>query len=320
MSTRLSGLSIAQIRSRYIHGMERLTPQLLHQLRHDTREGVRKFTTVLERRYERQRGARARLDGMLNFERVLWKTGVARIAGVDESGMGPLAGPVVAAAVVFAPGTAIDGIDDSKKLDAYEREAAEAAIREHASGIGLGMANVGEIDHCNIYHAGLLAMRRAVEALPVPPQHVLVDARTIPDVTIPQNSFNHGDGLNFSIAAASILAKTHRDRIMATLDREYPEYGFARHKGYGTAEHQDAIRTHGPCPIHRMSFPVIREWCGEYSAEFYALARRLTSAKSADALKASAQTLDDRRASLADPEARKLRIMLARRWKAAKLE
>ena len=317
MSTLVSGLSIEQIRSRYVRGSARLSPQLLSQLRHDAREGVRKLGVVLERRYDRERDARRRLDGMLNFERVLWKTGVVRIAGVDESGMGPLAGPVVAAAVVFPPGTAIDGIDDSKKLDPAEREATETAIRERAAGIGLGTVDAREIDEHNVYRAGLLAMKRAVEALPAPPQHVLVDARTIPDIGIPQNCFNRGDGLNFSIAAASIIAKTHRDRVMEALDRQYPGYGFARHKGYGTPEHQDAIRAHGPCAIHRMSFPVIREWCGEYSADFYALAEQVERAESPEALKAFEQTLDDRRTSLTEPEVRKLRIRLARRWKLA---
>src|SRR5690606_32602146 len=132
---------------------------------------------------------RNRLDAMLNFERVLWRAGIERIAGVDEVGMGPLAGPVIAAAVVFPPHTELPGIDDSKRLAPEERAAAEEQIRAAAVAIGIGCAEVADIDSVNIYQAGLLAMRRAVEALPFKPQHVLVDARSIPGVDVPQNCF-----------------------------------------------------------------------------------------------------------------------------------
>jgi ribonuclease HII len=144
-------------------------------------------------------------------------------------------------------------------------------IRAKASGLGVGIASVEEIDCLNIYHAALLAMRRAVEALPRRPQHVLVDARTVPGVDVPQNAFNKGDGINFTIAAASIIAKTERDRMMDQLDRDYPGYGFASHKGYGTPEHRDALLRLGPSAVHRMSFPVIHELRGEYSPLFYTL-------------------------------------------------
>ena len=226
---------------------------------------MRQIYATLKKRYERDSAERTRLDAMLNFERVLWRAGVQHIAGVDEVGMGPLAGPVIAAAVVFPPHTELHGIDDSKKLDLEQRVDAERRIRAVASGIAIGRAEVAEIDTVNIYHAGLLAMRRAVEALPIRPQHVLVDARNIPGVDVPQNCFNKGDGLDFSIAAASIVAKVHRDRLMDELAREHPEYGFERHKGYCTPEHQDAIRRLGPCAIHRTSFTFIRELRGEYS-------------------------------------------------------
>jgi ribonuclease HII len=158
-------------------------------------------------------------------------------------------------------------------------------------------------------------MRRAVEALPMRPQHVLVDARRIPGVDIPQNSFNKGDGINFSIAAASIVAKTHRDRLMDELARSYPEYGFERHKGYCTPEHQDAIRRLGPCAIHRRSFTFIRELRGEYSALFYGLRQRLDGADGAPALEALEQELEACRDALAEHEQRKLKLVLSRRWK-----
>jgi ribonuclease HII len=181
---------------------------------------VKQLHDILKRRYERDCTERSRLDAMLNFERVLWRAGIERIAGVDEVGMGPLAGPVIAAAVVFPPHTELAGIDDSKRLAPEERDAAEARIRAAAVAIGIGRAEVTDIDSVNIYQAGLLAMRRAVDALPVAPQHVLVDARSIPGVSVPQNCFNKGDGINFSIAAASIVAKTYRDRLMDALARE----------------------------------------------------------------------------------------------------
>jgi ribonuclease HII len=295
--------------------MERVSPQLLNKLKRDSRQGVRQIYVVLKQRYARERAERLRLDGMLNFERVLWRSGIQRIAGVDEAGTGPLAGPVVAAAVVFPPHTELPGIDDSKKLDPEQREAAEVTIRAAAAGIGIGCAEVGEIDTVNIYQAALLAMRRAVKALPVVPEHLLVDARKVPNVDVPQNCFFKGDGINFSIAAASIIAKTHRDRLMCALAEQYPEYGFAKHKGYGTADHQDAIRRLGPCPIHRMSFPVIREICGEFSALFYELKQRLAAAGERAALVAWEQELAVRRAELAEHELGKLRVMITRRWK-----
>jgi ribonuclease HII len=159
-------------------------------------------------------------------------------------------------------------------------------------------------------------MRRAVEALPMRPQHVLVDARSIPGVDMPQNCFDKGDGLDFSIAAASIVAKVHRDGLMDELAREHPEYGFDRHKGYCTPEHQDAIRRLGPCAIHRQSFTFIRELRGEYSALFYDLKRRLDEAAVAAELEAIERELGASRAAFSDSEQRKLRLVLSRRWRA----
>lgn len=315
MSVDPSQLSVGEIRRRFIQGDEPTSGQLLNKLRRDPRRGARQVYELLRRRQDRARAERLRLDSMLNFERVLWRSGLTRIAGVDEAGVGPLAGPVVAAAVVFPPGTAIPGVDDSKRIEPERREALAAEIREVASGFAVGLAQVGEIDRINVYHAGILAMRRAVEGLPEAPEHVLLDAREIPDLGIPQNRFDKGDGLDFSIAAASILAKTHRDRLMCELDRRFPEYGFAQHKGYGTAEHQAAIRDHGPCEIHRMSFPVIAELCGECSGLFYELRERLDAVEGRTGLAAFEDELAARRERLAEEEHRKLRVMVRRRWK-----
>jgi ribonuclease HII len=187
-------------------------------------------------------------------ERSLWAAGCVRIAGVDEVGMGPLAGPVVAAAVVFAPGRALGGVADSKQMTRLARERMVVRIRARALGIGIGIVGPAEIDRLNIYQAGLKAMRRALEALPFEPDHVVVDARHIPGVTVPQTPFGHGDAFVYSIAAASIVAKVHRDDLMRRLDADYPEYGFRRHVGYATREHLAALRAYGPSPLHRRSF------------------------------------------------------------------
>ena len=320
MASTIARLSIGEIRERYAGSKQPVTPQVLAKLKRDSRRGVRQIYDVLKRRHDRERAERLRLDAMLNFERVLWRSGIERIAGVDEAGTGPLAGPVVAAAVVFPPHTELFGIDDSKRLDPDQRAAAEQAIRGVAAAIGVGVAEVEEIDRVNVYRAALLAMRRAVDALRLPPQHVLVDARSIPGIAMPQNCFTKGDGIDFSIAAASIIAKTHRDRLMDELAARHPGYGFERHKGYGTPEHQDAICRLGPSPVHRMSFTFIRELRGEYAAQFYALKQRLEDAQGHAGLLSFEAELEARRAALGDDEQRKLRLMLARRWKTLPLD
>ena len=307
-------MSLAELREWVAAQGGSVSPQALKKLGRDSRRGVRQLYEGLRRRADDERQRRLHLDALLNFERVLWRTGVRWIAGVDEVGVGPLAGPVVAAAVVFPPGTEIDGVDDSKRLDAPTRERLAVEIRARAEGIGIGSAEVDEIDSVNIYQAALLAMRRAVEALPMVPQHVLVDAREVPGLPMPQNPFNKGDGINFSIAAASIVAKTHRDRLMTELDAHYPAYGFARHKGYCTAEHQEAIRRHGPCPVHRKSYAFLHELCGELSAAFYELQQRIAAALDGTALGEMARELKARAEELPEVEHKKLKLALDRRW------
>jgi ribonuclease HII len=250
---------------------------------------------------------------MLRGERALWRAGVRHVAGVDEVGVGPLAGPVVAAAVVFQAGTNLAGVDDSKRLDPETRTVLAAAIRARAIGVGIGAASVDEIDRLNVYHAGLLAMRRAVEALPVTPQHVLVDARTVPGLSVSQRAIVRGDETCFSIAAASIVAKAYRDQLMTDLDRQYPQYGFRRHKGYATAEHQAAIRRHGPCALHRQSYNFLRELRGQYSPRFYEIKDRLAGMPGTATLCAIAQELRRNAAELTEPERHKLKLLLARR-------
>ena len=195
-----------------------------------------------------------RLTRLLKRERELWASGIERICGVDEAGVGPLAGPVVAAAVVFPPGVGLKGVDDSKKLLPERRERLAIEIRECAVAWAVAIVEPEEIDRLNIYRASLAAMGRAVDGLSIKPQHILIDARRIPGCDLPQEPIVGGDALCHAIAAASILAKTARDALMRDYESVYPGYGFAEHKGYTTAAHRDALRKLGPCPIHRKSF------------------------------------------------------------------
>jgi ribonuclease HII len=315
MALALAELSLKEIQDRFADPAMAVSGQTLRQLQRDPRAGVQKLYRVLLKRSEALRREKLRLDAMLHFERLLWQAGVQHVAGVDEVGVGPLAGPVVAAAVIFPPGTEIEGIDDSKALEEGQRVLLEALIRGRAAAVGIGVVPVEEIDRLNIYHAGLKAMQLALGNLELVPQHVLVDSRTIPDVPQPQNSFDKGDGLNFSIAAASIVAKVYRDRLMAELDLQYPGYGFAGHKGYATREHQEAIRELGPCPIHRRSFDFIRELCGQYSAPFYELKARGAAIGTREAMTAWEAELRGCRGHLGEIELKKLQLLRSRVWR-----
>jgi ribonuclease HII len=179
------------------------------------------------------------------------------VGGIDEAGRGPLAGPVVAAAVVLSPGQRIEGVRDSKQLSANRRERLAGEIRSQAAAWSIGVAGVDEIDTLNILHATMLAMRRAVDGLPRAPECLKFDGNRAPDLRDYNGATETvigGDRICMEIAAASILAKVHRDDLMISIDLEFPEYGFARHKGYPTAQHKDALMQHGPCAVHRRSF------------------------------------------------------------------
>ena len=201
--------------------------------------------------------AATRLDTLLVRERELWAAGIERVAGVDEAGVGPLAGPVVAAAVIFPIGFGIPGVDDSKKLTPERRATLALAIREGALAVAVAIVESEEIDRINVYQATLAAMGRAIDGLAMKPHHVLVDARRIPGCDLPQEAIIKGDARCHAIAAASILAKTTRDALMHRYDEEFPGYGFAGHKGYCTDAHREAIRRLGPCAIHRRSFTLL---------------------------------------------------------------
>ena len=204
---------------------------------------------------------------MLRFEREYWDSGLARVAGVDEAGRGPLAGPVVAAAVVLDSAFALDeeqglfdGMTDSKKLREPRREAFYLLLEQSPSvDIGVGSAEIDEIDRLNILRATHLAMARALDALEPAPDHALVDGRPVKGLPCSSTAIVGGDGRSLSIAAASIVAKVLRDRMMRELDVLYPHYGFSRNKGYGSRAHIQALLEHGPSPVHRRSFRPVRE-------------------------------------------------------------
>lgn len=196
----------------------------------------------------------------LSRESALHSCGVRRVAGVDEAGRGPLAGPVAAAAVILPSGFSCPGLDDSKKISAKRRDDLYLNLTENPKVTwSVAIADGEEIDRLNILRATHLAMRRAVEALVPPPDHCLIDGLPLRDFPIPHDAIVKGDGLSLSIAAASIIAKVTRDRMMQEIDREFPEFGFARHQGYGTKEHLEALRIHGPCRHHRRSFQPVAQ-------------------------------------------------------------
>ena len=188
------------------------------------------------------------------LETELRAAGYTAICGVDEAGRGPLSGPVVAAACILPAGCVIEGLNDSKKLTPKQRDRLFDTVREVAVAYSVGQASPEEIDELNILNATMLAMRRAIEGLPVKADFALIDGNCARGIDLPHKTVISGDALSVSISAASILAKVTRDRICLDNDRDYPEYGFAKHKGYGTKDHMDALRRLGPCPLHRRSF------------------------------------------------------------------
>jgi len=303
--TASTAMNLKQIEAEYADPARPVPDALLAELAADPRGGARR----LHRLYMSRAAEAARLEHMLRLERPIWARGVSRIAGVDEVGIGPLAGPVVAAAVILQREARIDFLNDSKQVGEEARGRLEREIRARAT-VAIGVVEVEEIDRINVYQAGLLAMQRAVRALPCVPEHLLVDARRIPGMEMPQDAHVKGDANSLSIAAASIVAKVWRDRLMTELDAQYPGYGLAVHKGYPTPAHQAAIRRLGPSALHRRSFDFIRELMGEYSAAFYALREEADTLADGTALAAWEAEL--RRSGLAPHERRKLTLIRSR--------
>ncbi len=220
----------------------------------DQRSGVQKEVAAAKKRYVAYEAELVRLEQLSSFEKEARTKDFALIAGTDEAGRGPLAGPVVAAAVILPPNCQILGVNDSKQLSEKKREALFDEIQEKAIAFGIGVVSAQVIDEINILQATYEAMRTAIHALSPQPDYLLADAVTIPGLSLPQQAIIKGDAKSISIAAASILAKVTRDRMMKEYDLLYPAYGFGQNKGYVAASHIAALKTYGPCPIHRRSF------------------------------------------------------------------
>ncbi|MCE5248856.1 ribonuclease HII [bacterium] len=250
-------MSISRIRAL----LEETTPDdtVIDALSSDKRAGVRALARKIENERSRKNNLRAKHERLLAIERSLMAEGKKLIAGVDEAGRGPLAGPVVAGAVILPDGVCLLGLDDSKKMTAKHREEMFERITSQAVAWGIGMAENDEIDEIGILEATMKAMRIAVENLHVRPDIVIVDGNRAPGLPCEERAVVDGDALSLSVAAASVIAKVSRDRIMADMDGMFPGYGFARHKGYGCSSHIEAIRRLGPCDIHRFSFGIVPE-------------------------------------------------------------
>ena len=244
--------SIAQIKKEFAEAKEGSLEELFAQYAMDERSGVKAVLNSYRKKQEKLAKERVRLEEMRSYEHQYERYGY--VCGIDEAGRGPLAGPVVAGAVILPEDCEILWLNDSKQLSEKKREALYDEIMEKALAVSVGMASPARIDEINILQATYEAMREAIKGLGVQPGLLLNDAVTIPGIEIPQIPIVKGDAKSVSIAAASILAKVTRDHMMMEYDEIYPGYGFGKHKGYGTKAHIEALKTLGPCPIHRGSF------------------------------------------------------------------
>lgn len=273
-----SGLKIAEVQAI----VKSTTPseKLLELLRADGRQGLLKLAEQVERQLTAEKDLADRFEAMLEHEHKYLNEGYTCLAGVDEAGRGPLAGPVVAAAVVLGPDFRLFGLNDSKQLKEEERENFYLPIMQEALGVGIGIVDQQEIDQINILQASFKAMRMALAQLAIrglEPDIILVDGdKTIPGIPTFQRPIIGGDAVSASIAAASVVAKVTRDRLMVEMSKHYPGYGFERHKGYGAPEHLEALRKLGPSPIHRMTFSVVRQ--STYSEVYQSFAGLIVSA------------------------------------------
>lgn len=252
--------SIKEIRQIFKQSEREQWEPLILQYSGDERAGVQKMITQYRKKIAAHQKEMQRLERMLEFERK-YGDDFSCICGIDEAGRGPFAGPVVAGAVVLPVGLKIEGLNDSKQVSAKRREELYEEIKEKAVSFGIGMSSPARIDEINILQATYEAMQHAVEDLDVVPDLLLNDAVTIPQVPIQQVGIVKGDARSLSIAAASIMAKVTRDRLMIEYAELYPEYGFEKNKGYGSEEHRRALKQFGPCPIHRHTF--IHNWISE---------------------------------------------------------
>jgi ribonuclease HII len=250
-----------QIKTMDIKEGAKLIPLLLQ----DERSSIRKLGEALLKKLDKHIKEKERVRKLWHYENVIFKRGIELIAGIDEVGRGPLAGPVVAAAVILEKDVFIEGIDDSKKLSEAKRDTLFEIIQDKAISIGIGIVDNHVIDDINIYNATKIAMSNAIENLNIRPEFLLIDAVKLTDIHINQQALIKGDSKSISIAAASIIAKVTRDRMVKDYDVLYPQYGFGKHKGYGTKEHYEGIEKYGITNIHRKTF--LKKIVGEYLDE-----------------------------------------------------
>ena len=237
---------------------EQLSDDMIDQLQADKRKTVAQLLNKYRKRQAAVVAERQRLQKLYAYEQEFYDQGYELIAGVDEAGRGPLAGPVVVGAVILPKHCELSSLNDSKQLSSASREKLYTVIHETALAISYEVIDQETIDTMNIYYATIEGMYRCLKSLPIKPDAALIDAVPLPDLAVPSRSIIDGDRLSASIAAASIIAKVERDRIMVQYDALYPQYGFMRHKGYGTQEHCNALKQWGPCPIHRKTFEPVK--------------------------------------------------------------
>jgi ribonuclease HII len=308
-------MSIAEVRAVIAGAPPEPGDSLWSELAGDPRKGVRALHDGLLRRIEREAAAVERSKRLRRYEAALWERGVEHVAGVDEAGRGPLAGPVVAAAVVLPRELTFGGIDDSKKLTPRERERLYELIREEAVAVGVGQCSESVIDEINILRATHRAMRQALDGLGVVPGHILVDGDPVPDLPAEQTAIPRGDEESAAVAAASIIAKVTRDRLLVEYDRQYPGYGFARHKGYGTPDHIAALTRLGPCEIHRRSFSPVLSSGGGYSEAFTRFRTLMLQAEDVETLDDVASRVASVKETLAPYEISRLRGLYKRAYR-----
>lgn len=251
MRINLKKASLKQLQQLMQEQGPQIYPEIVRVLAGDPRSGAQRLLRHLQADLGAEQRRREKMGQMWNYERQVWAMGYRLVAGVDEAGRGPLAGPVVAAAVAFTSEVELPGLGEVRRLSEKRRQELYEAIQAQAAGIGVGMVQPEGIDESSVLLATYQAMVQAVANLPVRHDYLLIDSLHLPEVGSGQFPIVGGEGLSASISAAAHVAKMIRDQYMIEADREYPQYGFARHKGYGTAEHRAALEQHGPCPLHR---------------------------------------------------------------------
>ncbi len=314
----ISRMNVSEVREHVAGAPPEPGDSLWQELSADPRKGVREICTRLLRERAAAAWEASHRAAMRSSEEELWAGGARLVAGVDEAGRGPLAGPVTAAAVILPRDLSIRGIEDSKKLTPEKREELYGLITREAIAFGVSSVSETIIDEINILRATQRAMREAVAGLGEPPDHVLIDGDVVPSLGFPQTAIHGGDETSTVIAAASIIAKVTRDRLLLKYDERYPGYGFAQHKGYGTPEHLAALTRLGPCEIHRRSFRTVLDADGGFSEHYLRFRSELLDAGTSKELETIALGIAREKEELASFELSKLRSLYKRCYVRAK--